>query len=141
MAEFFLVNITDGKYSYGKLFLKNHTVEESEKTILEYTKVLLRKADGLDFDCVFTHYFVKELKISQFYRINVIRKWADGFHELAIVLQPTNYDLIDYEWNDRIFVMVREKMRTRTCSVLVIYTWRSIFCLGRLLSKLCRYRR
>ncbi|XP_050292739.1 uncharacterized protein F58A4.6 [Anthonomus grandis grandis] len=79
-----------------------------------------QKRKSLSLDCVFVYYFVKELHISWFYRnrfIERIRSWGGPD---VLVLVRTKKNLIDYNWNERIYQMVRER-----CEVDHAFSWLS----------------
>ncbi|KAJ8973017.1 hypothetical protein NQ317_004615 [Molorchus minor] len=139
--EDFLLNINDKEYIYGELVLTRDEVDAGETRTGEFEQNNpWRKERRVNLDCAFVHYLVKELRISEFYRTHFIEKWSAGIQkELYIVLQPTKYDLLDINWNDRVYTMVREKMRTGTRSFLAVDIRRGVFSPGRLLSQLRRH--
>ncbi|EFA05380.2 hypothetical protein TcasGA2_TC015548 [Tribolium castaneum] len=61
----------------------------------------------LRIDCVFYHYLLKELRLSRFYRICFIK--SQNSRNFSFILLETRYNLIDYQWNERVVEMVRER--------------------------------
>ncbi|XP_018564490.1 uncharacterized protein F58A4.6 [Anoplophora glabripennis] len=103
------LNISDKKYNYCKFNLENDKVEKvnaREKNCFK-TKNKIKK---VQLDSAFVNYLIRELMISEFYRVHFIQKWTAGHNAtLILVLNCTKYDLIDYNWNDIVYVMVRER--------------------------------
>ncbi|KAJ8946131.1 hypothetical protein NQ314_008953 [Rhamnusium bicolor] len=110
MVVLFL-NITDNEYSYGKFVLERNKIEENQDKLDYCTKKIpIKKPKRIRIDSAFVNYLIRELIISEFYRVHFIQKWTAGLnHNLTLILKPTEYDLIDYNWNDRVYVMVRER--------------------------------
>ncbi|CAH0549279.1 unnamed protein product [Brassicogethes aeneus] len=99
------VKISDKTYTYGEYLLKKHGIEKNiVENNINYKEYCL--------DGVFVHYLIKELFLSDFYRVNFILynlkcdKFVGG---VIFLLIPTKYDLIDYNWNFRVSRMVREQ--------------------------------
>ncbi|XP_044260138.1 uncharacterized protein F58A4.6 [Tribolium madens] len=61
----------------------------------------------LQVDCVFYHYLSKELRLSPLYRICFIE--TQKSRQFRFILLPTRCNLIDYQWNERVTEMVRER--------------------------------
>lgn len=96
------VKITDGNYIYGEYLVGEPLV----KYINDYSDNEA-KHKNIKLDSVFVHYFIKELKLCDFYRKCFINYWLS---RLKIILQETHqYDLIDYRWNEKVYYMVRER--------------------------------
>ncbi|CAH1972658.1 unnamed protein product [Acanthoscelides obtectus] len=75
----------------------------------EETQSSLKKSI-VKLDSAFIHYLIKELCLNTFYRTHFINKWTSSLHKrLLIILKSTTCDLIDYNWNERVYEMVREK--------------------------------
>lgn len=95
------LNITDKKYNYGNFTLKNDAVEKSDEKVYVPSKHSFKtkkKSKNVPLDCAFINYLVHELVISEFYRVHFIQKWTVTHAALTLVLKPTKYDLIDYNW-------------------------------------------
>ncbi|RZC38270.1 F58A4.6 -like [Asbolus verrucosus] len=58
-------------------------------------------------DCIFFYYLSKELRVSRAFRINLIK--TQKSRRFRFILLPTRCNLIDYNWNDRVTKMVRER--------------------------------
>ncbi|XP_050503118.1 uncharacterized protein F58A4.6 [Diabrotica virgifera virgifera] len=101
MKKLYII-LTDGIYCYGRYVIKRNNVKEF-KSISNGTEIL-------QLDSTFWHYLFKELVISCLYRQCFILHWTLGDNNgIVIKLQPTSYDLIDYNWNERIYLLVRER--------------------------------
>ncbi|XP_023019381.1 uncharacterized protein F58A4.6 [Leptinotarsa decemlineata] len=101
-----LLNILEDTnfYYFGQYSVRKKGTEKKE------LKTNIKNGRFVYIDCAFFHYLLKELLISKFYRLNFLYFWnVESNGSLEIVLQPTKYDLIDYNWNERIYQMVREK--------------------------------
>lgn len=101
MARELYVKISDSEYSYGEYLISDSSVEDINKCSLHILKRQIIKLDG-----AFVYYFIKEIKLCDFYRRCFLRHWL---WPLKIILTPTKYDLIDYKWNERVYYMVRER--------------------------------
>ncbi|ENN71874.1 hypothetical protein YQE_11489, partial [Dendroctonus ponderosae] len=79
-----------------------------------------RPLKALKLDCVFVHYFVKAMDESSVYRrgvLDTVQRWRAPD---VLILSPTDKDLIDYNWNARVYRMVRER-----CEVDHAFSWLS----------------
>ncbi|KAJ8913740.1 hypothetical protein NQ315_007457 [Exocentrus adspersus] len=110
------LNITDNRYNYGKFILDvldDENVQKGEAELFPRTKTSCKtkkKTKTVKLDSAFVHYLVRELLISNFYRLHFLKKWTGNCSiALTVVLNQTKYDLIDYNWNERVFVLVRER--------------------------------
>lgn len=94
------IQITDIYYIYGKYSVNEYFMEEIPEFSgnIKYKKIKL--------DCAFVHYFIKEINNCDLYRKGFVHYWG---HSLKIILINTQYDLIDYKWNERVYLMVRER--------------------------------
>lgn len=94
------IKISDNSYIYGNFLISEFSVEEKVARSFLFRRKIIK------LDSVFVHYLVKELNLCDFYRKCFITKWTNS---LKIVLKPTQCDLIDYLWNERVYCLVRAK--------------------------------
>lgn len=100
MNTILYLKISDKSYIYDNLLITKFSVDENVASSFPFRSKIIK------LDSAFVHYLVKELKLCDFYRKCFIRKWTNS---LKIVLKSTQYDLIDYLWNERVYCMVRAK--------------------------------
>lgn len=100
MNKIVFLEISDNSYIYANFLFSEFSVEENGARPFHFPSRIIR------LDSVFVHYLIKELKVCDFYRKYFITKWINS---LKIVLKETEYDLIDYLWNDRVYCMVRAR--------------------------------
>lgn len=100
MNKILYLEISDNSYIYGNFLFSEFSVEQNGARPLHLQNKIIR------LDGVFVHYLIKELKLSDFYRKCFIRKWINS---LKIILKETEYDLIDYLSNERVYYMVRAR--------------------------------
>lgn len=97
-----VLNITDKRYNYGRFILEANNVENDEgkvKTGAKHCVKTKKQTKKVQVDSAFVNYLIRELMISEFYRVHFIEKWTAGFKTaLTFILKPTKYDLIDYNW-------------------------------------------
>ncbi|KAL1502716.1 hypothetical protein ABEB36_007820 [Hypothenemus hampei] len=104
-------------YIYGLVeFEKNHF---SHLQSLVYA-VKRKKRKFLKLDCVFVHYFIRELNLSDFYRQCVLKNVCHWKAPEFLMLTSTKKDLIDYKWNERMSTLARER-----CEVDHAFSWLS----------------
>lgn len=107
VTDSFQVNFSDGLYCYGIIYLNQYKIEKELRPI-GYKRIV--KSRRIKIDSLFVHYLSRELFISAVYRKHFISKWSNDLNRcLKVLLQPTKYDTIDYNWNDRICLLVRER--------------------------------
>lgn len=102
MSEVLFVKITDTKYIYG-IYLMNELLVD---TIIRNSINGFKTKKTITLDSAFVHYLTKEITLFKFYRKCFLTHWKKS---LRIVLKPSQYDSIDYIWNQHVYVMVREK--------------------------------
>lgn len=100
MLKLLYIKITDTYYVYGEYSVNDFFVEETSNYFNK------SKEKDFDLDGVFVHYLMKELKNCNFYRKCFVRNWV---YSLKFKLKATQCDLIDYNWNNRVYGMVRER--------------------------------
>nr|CAH7766827.1 unnamed protein product [Callosobruchus chinensis] len=106
------IYVYDGDYYHGKYIINTQDIAFYDP--IKWTKDQRKQAGSkkriVKLDCAFVHYLIREICISTFYRIHFINRWTDSLYKsLVITLKSTKFDLIDYNWNDRVYDMVREK--------------------------------
>lgn len=99
MNKLLYIKVTDTLYVYGQYSINEFFVEEISSSFNNHNK-------EIELDGVFVHYLIKELKNCDYYRKCFVRNWV---HSLKFILKATQYDLIDYNWNNRVCGMVRER--------------------------------
>ncbi|XP_030755089.1 uncharacterized protein F58A4.6 [Sitophilus oryzae] len=108
MCPLILTILSPDKYYYGKVLLDNREVLNLNDFNQNEGKEVLK--GKLNLDCVFVHYFIKELILSCIYRNNFL-KFVNTSDVLPrnLILQETKRDLIDYRWNEHVCFLIREK--------------------------------
>ncbi|KAL3271259.1 hypothetical protein HHI36_021750 [Cryptolaemus montrouzieri] len=99
--------ISDRKYIYDNSVITKYEMSSNEKT-----DIAIKERFRIPLEGPFVHYLLKELKRSEHYRSKFIKNMQNYLKDkscLEIYLQPATKDLLDYSWNDRVYVMVREK--------------------------------
>ncbi|XP_066255601.1 uncharacterized protein F58A4.6 [Euwallacea similis] len=104
-------------YMYDKLELQKDSLSHMEPRNFIFNK---RHKRVLELDCVFVHYFIQELSLSQFYRTCVIWNVHSWRGPDILLLVPTKRDLIDYNWNERMYELARER-----CEIDHAFSWLS----------------
>ncbi|VEN50070.1 unnamed protein product [Callosobruchus maculatus] len=106
------IYVYDGDYYHGKYITNTQglaTYDPIKWDKKQGKRVGLKKR-VVKLDCAFVHYLISEICISTFYRLHFINRWTDALYKsLVIILKSTECDLIDYNWNERVYDMVREK--------------------------------
>ncbi|CAG9768060.1 unnamed protein product [Ceutorhynchus assimilis] len=109
--------ITPELNKYDKIILEEDCLEHQNKFSLKHHQ---KPFKSLKIDCAFVHYFVRELSLSYFYRNCVIENLLNWKGPDLLMLVPTKKNLIDYNWNDRLNELVRER-----CEVDHALSWLS----------------
>ncbi|XP_018326654.1 uncharacterized protein F58A4.6 [Agrilus planipennis] len=125
MDEIFL-KIRSNRSSYGKYVV-------SKLFILEYDRHYLRINQmqtpsqlkvKLQVNGIFLHYFIRELKVSNRYKIHFMkhfRQHAPNYiNSIKFDLIPPPKEIIDYEWNYRMEYLIRER-----CELENTFSWLS----------------
>lgn len=104
MSQLYLC-CTDRSFNLGIFILKDCNIETPEEPIE------INVSKRVDVDSVFVHYLMKELFLSDLYRTHFIQNFTKKhkIELLKLYLLPTKYNLIDYNWNERVYQLVRER--------------------------------
>lgn len=93
-----LVEICDNPYKYDFLLLKPEALTRN----ITKSKKCKSRRKLKQLDSYLLHYMVKELQLSQIYRIGFLTTFysivKSDFKFLKLILLPTQKDLIDYNW-------------------------------------------
>ncbi|CAG9860941.1 unnamed protein product [Phyllotreta striolata] len=100
------LTLTDGVYDYGAIILEDSEI----KWLYRLKSVKTNSTVQVYVDSTFCYYLVKELFLSSFYRQCFLDRTKEKYGStLMLRLKPTRYNLIDYNWNDRVYLLVRER--------------------------------
>jgi len=111
MEPIFLAIYSCDLYKYDQIELKegklNHLYGFYPFSKFKNNTQGKRKLKSLD--CAFVHYLIKELQICAYYRQCFMKNVKIDRGPDILLLKPTKKNLIDYNWNERVYNLVREK--------------------------------